>query len=528
LDNDQISVLTSDNEATAVAAQAFMQAFYPPYRLNSNSNSSTQPLDPSSVLANSTYIDNPLNGYQYPLIQTFTTLDPNSIYIAGTDNCLEWDLAQADYYNSPSFNDFDTDTWAFYQNLGPSMLSGVLPQASWSFGNAYSIYDYLSYENNHNATVASLLKDTGTLTKLYELASLKKYNLTGDQSVSGQTEGDKILTIAGQTLASKIVNQLYLNFATGGESPKLTLMVGDFGPMLSLLSLLSLPSVNPAFAQIPSFGSALVFELFSWSNTTNPTTYPLIDELFVRFYYQNSSADGSSQYPNLLAYSLFGNSRSMLDMSWTSFENAISAVMIPGVGEWCQVCQSQSLFCVAFNLSSSSDGSESGNSNKNITSQVAGVIGAAVTLGAGAILVGLAILVGGLRFHRRPGVFERKSSLGGFKGNAKLASDADLNLPKHGAPIVGAVVVGNGAEEEAKSGHERVGSWELRNSPTSPTNDKPMEEGRFSNLAESTVGGRRSGTPSHGGDRAGFDRRPSFEGDDEISFSSPTNARESV
>jgi hypothetical protein len=184
------------------------------------------------------------------------------------------------------------------------------------------------------------------------------------------------------------------------------------------------------------------------------------------------------------------------------------------VEDWCDVCQSKVSFCVALNKSSSSGGSA--NKNKDMTLQVAGVIGAGVTLGVGAILVALAMLVGGLRFHRRPGMFERKSSLGGFKGNAKLASDADLNLPKHGAPIVGAVVGRKSVEEEAKRGHERVGSWELqgRTSPISPTNDKPMEEGRFSNLRG-----------AHG---AEFERRPSFEADDEIHFSDSPRPREGV
>jgi hypothetical protein len=511
--------LTVDDEATGVAAQAFMQAFYPPHSLTSNSSAET--LDPSSVLANHTYIDNPLNGYQYPLIQTFTALDPSSIFISGTDNCLEWDLAMANYYNGAPFHDFDVDTWSFYQNLGPQVLSSVLPEAGWSFGNAYTIYDYVSYQINHNATAAKLLGGTGTLERLYELASKKQYNITGDQSVSGRTKGDKIMTIAGQTLAAKIVWQLYLNVVTLGASPKLTLLVGDYGPMLSLFSLLSLPSVNPAFAQIPSFGSALVFELFSLSNTSNPTTYPSINDLFVRFYYKNSSATGSSQYPTLKAYSLFGNGPSMMDMSWTSFENSISGIMMSDVGEWCDVCQSTVSYCAAHNQSSSSGGSK--NVNKDMSLQVAGVIGAGATLGAVAILVPLAMLLCGLRFHRRPGVFERKSSLGGFKGNAKLASDADLNLPKHVAPIVGATVARKSVEEEAKRGHERVGSWELNDSPTSPTNDKPMEEGRFSDLGGSTVGARSSG--AHG---AGSTRRPSFEADDEIHFSDPTTAREGV
>lgn len=515
---------TTDDEATAVSAQAFMQAFYPPYNLNSNVTA--EYLDPSSVLANDTYIDNPMNGYQYPLIQTFTALDPNSIYISGADNCISWDVGEAAYYNSDGFNTMSTNTESLYQSIGPDILSGVLPEAGWSFANAYTIYDYVSYENNHNATVAGLLSSPsydGVLSALYEYASAKEYNLTGDQSVNAKTEGDMILTIGGQTLAAKILTQLYLNIATEGVSSKLSLLIGDYGPMMSLASLLSLPNANPAFGTLPSFGSALAFELFSWDNGTE-SSYPSTQDLWVRFYYQNSSADGSYDYPYLEAYSLFGRGPSEMDLSWSDFEELMAGIMMGDVGSWCDTCASVSIWCAAYNqtdLSSSSTG------NKDMTPQVAGVIGAGVTLGVALLLVGAAMLFGGLRFHRRPGVFEKKSGMGGYKGSDKLASDADLNLPKHGAPVAGATVVAAGAgEQEFKKGHERVGSWELKDSPTSPTMDKSMEEGRFSSLAGSTVGARSSGSPSEEADA--IERRPSFEHDDEIGFSSPTRARESL
>lgn len=502
-----------------MSAQAFMQAFYPPYNLNSNVTA--EYLDPTSVLANESYIDNPLNGYQYPLIQTFTALDPNSIFVSGADNCISWDIGEAAYYNSDAFSAMDTNTAGLYNEIGPAILSGVLPEAGWSFANAYTIYDYVSYEYNHNATVADLLSIpayTGILPTLYDYASAREYNLTGDQSVSGLVEGDKILTIGGQTLAAKILTELYLNIATSGASSKLSLIVGDYGPMLSLFSLTDLPNVNPAFANIPSFGSAFAFELFSWDNGSE-TGYPDSSELWVRFYYQNSSADGTSEYPYLEAYSLFNRGPSEMDMSWSDFEILMAGIAMGDVGDWCSRCASVSIWCATYNETGSSGHSD----EKEMTPEVAGVIGAGVTIGVLLLLLGAAMLFGGLRFHRRPGVLERKSSLGGFKGSAKLESDADLNLPKNGAPVAGAAIM---ASEEVKKGHERVGSWELKDSPTSPTMDKSLEEGRFGSLAGSTVGARSSGTPSDGAE--GFERRPSFEQDDEIGFSSPTSARETV
>jgi hypothetical protein len=57
-------------------------------------------------------------------------------------------------------------------------------------------------------------------------------------------------------------------------------------------------------------------------------------------------------------------------------------------------------------------------SDHDLSPQVAGVIGAAVTLGVLALAFILAMLVGGIRFHK---VNRRmKSELGGFKGSSKL------------------------------------------------------------------------------------------------------------
>jgi hypothetical protein len=135
--------------------------------------------------------------------------------------------------------------------------------------------------------------------------------------------------------------------------------------------------------------------------------------------------------------------------------------MMFNVEDWCTTCNSFSVFCPAF---TGTDGSLSPTTSLSpdhhrLSPAVAGVIGAVVTLVVAALLFAAVMVLGGVRLHR----IERRgqSDLGGFKGGNKLASDQDLTLPKGGA---GATIIHaeNPAYPAPVRGHERVGSWELR------------------------------------------------------------------
>lgn len=89
--NSQIYVLASDYPYTAATAQAFLQGLYPPYTLNVTN---TPGHGATAVLANGSYIDAPLDGYQYPRIRTVSHLDPYSIFIAGQEGKLCSGLAK--------------------------------------------------------------------------------------------------------------------------------------------------------------------------------------------------------------------------------------------------------------------------------------------------------------------------------------------------------------------------------------------------------------------------------------------------
>ena len=155
--------------------------------------------------------------------------------------------------------------------------------------------------------------------------------------------------------------------------------------------------------------------------------------------------------------------------------------------------------------SGNSDSSSSSSGHKGLSNVVAGVIGAIVTLAVAGLLFALAMLLFGVRLHRNS-KYDKKHDLGGFKGSAKLASDADVHLPKNAAPVG---IVANEVGEEPKRGHERVGSWEM---------DKKDPRDTFSSFGGATIKGDDYG------------RKPSFDDDrDGINpFTAPTNPRESV
>jgi hypothetical protein len=72
IDNSQMLILTTDDPWVSASAMAFMQSFYPPRN--------TIVLDLESMLGNSSLDQYPLNGYQYPNIETLSELDFNYLW----------------------------------------------------------------------------------------------------------------------------------------------------------------------------------------------------------------------------------------------------------------------------------------------------------------------------------------------------------------------------------------------------------------------------------------------------------------
>lgn len=77
IDNSQLGIYSTLDDAVTGGALAFMQGLYPPA---SQTFSSVNGGVTASRLADNTLVDFPLNGYMYPNIQTSSVSDPDSIW----------------------------------------------------------------------------------------------------------------------------------------------------------------------------------------------------------------------------------------------------------------------------------------------------------------------------------------------------------------------------------------------------------------------------------------------------------------
>ncbi|KKY24072.1 putative histidine acid [Diplodia seriata] len=289
IDNNQLYVLATDDGYATETAQAFLQGLYPPYTLN---DTVPPTLTANAVLANGTYMEAPLNGYQYPRIRTASSLDPAYVYLDGQKECLNYALDRTSYYYTLEFNETQARTSSFYGEVGAATLGGILPAASYSYANAYAIYDYLNYQYLHNISIQAILSNNITLRAL------------------------------------KMLRQLAINIATDGAQAKLSLLFGEFQPMLSFFALALQQSSNSSRSYgIPDFASSMAFELFSYGDATEG--YPATSDLWVRFYFRNGTSDSSE----LVAYPIFGHGPSETAMRWSDFETSMRDIMLDGVGE---------------------------------------------------------------------------------------------------------------------------------------------------------------------------------------------------
>lgn len=340
---------------------------------------------------------------------------------------------------------------------------------------ALELADYLSYQYMHNASIYKTLanNESGLYDTLRSRADEVAWYLYGNTSASDTSNR----AIGGKTLAGSIQNTFDMlvsgknnsagDLSSAGQistpSP-LTFFFGEQDAMMSLMSLMMLDTQSTEFKSIPPYGSAMIFELFSTSSNTAMPSDP--DDLWVRFYFHNGTdADDKP----LQSYSMFNNGRSKTDMRYTEFERLFSTISMQGLSDWCETCSTGAFFCRGADGSGVTlvvPAAHERPRKDGVSPVVGGVIGAVISLVVAGLLFALAMLLTGLRFHRVEhrlgGNLRQKSDLGGFKGSAKLASDPDVRLAGNGVPPAtnNAGIISFGGD--GKRGHERVGSWELR------------------------------------------------------------------
>ncbi|KAK8251539.1 histidine phosphatase superfamily [Phyllosticta capitalensis] len=454
LKNQELYVLTPENDYATATAQAFIQGLYPPLGMN---ESSAALLGGEATLANGSFVQAPLGGYQYPQLRTASNYDPNLIYVAGAYGCLNAARDRNDYFSSPESSETKNRTGELYNNVGNAVLLGAISEDSWNYDRAYLIYDYVNYQYWHDASVLEAFTNNetlrGTLDQLRYLAYQQQWAM-----VNSTDNAHFIRSIAGQSLASKILNQLYININTAGSAAKMSLLFGEFDPMLAFIGLTGLSEPYPELRGIPDWASSFVVELFSddapgqpsntsaaTSNSTDGTgfsaTYPNMDQLFVRFYLRN----GSDTFIPLNQYGIFQNPPPAraddMRIPFQDFENALSSLSLgsasslssssssengddnadnnapsslladPAIPAWCAVCEARSIFCSALNADlkgpkgagkkgkGKDDDDESGSA---LSPAGAGVLGAGLVIVFAIIAALIAGTCGRMRVSRDP------------------------------------------------------------------------------------------------------------------------------
>ncbi|OQD81512.1 hypothetical protein PENANT_c027G11510 [Penicillium antarcticum] len=440
LDSKDVRVLSTADQYVAASAQAFMQGLYPPVDMNTT----------GAQLANGSYAQAPIHGYQYPLIIPLGGSDPASFYVEGQANCEMHKAAEGEYRDSEEVDLIIRDTEAFYVNLWHSALSGVFEdEESSTYTNAVPIADYIDYELAHNESFQQALHDADIL-RARSLADKFLYDTNSQQDSSHGSMIRNVSPIAGKTLATSLMESFDMNIQEDGTQEKMTLLFGGDEPAMALSSLLGLANAHqPNFFSRPVRGGSLVFELYSFGEDEEYPTYPGYDNLYVRFLLHNGTDDATQFQP----YPLFGYSPSHSYVRYSEFRAQLETFALSSIQEWCTVCNSAAIFCTGVMDTESSKPEK----KRTMAPAVAGVIGAVVTL----IVVGIFTIVGfllcGVRKRR-----ESKSSMGGFKGTDKMASDTDVAFR---SPIWGDAKTENSTHDASAGvvvqGHERSGSWEM-------------------------------------------------------------------
>ena len=346
--------------------------------------------------------------------------------------------------SSPQVAQQVSQTDYFYTKLFSSApLQGTLPPNQVNYLSADQINDFVNYNYAYNETVHNTLQNVNdTLTTLQDNAfTLERYKT----SYAGNTDKDDPLnvlySIAGRTLANKVTDQFSTFMSTSGSRGSLTLMFGSLRPMMAFFGVGGLMTqenlASGPLSQLPKPGSAMVFELVGGSDSSTNT-----DELQVRFWYR-PSADAGDQFTT---YPLFGSGFGGAAMSYTTFLQGMNAIS-KTPSQWCTICSpsTTSTFCLNQTITNGQTGN--GNSS-SISPAVAGVLGALLMAVLVSCIIAAFMAFGGWRFSRNSKNNDGttgSAAVGGFKGNDRMASDADMT------------VSGTGRREE------RVGSWELRN-----------------------------------------------------------------
>ncbi|KAJ5127781.1 Histidine phosphatase superfamily clade-2 [Penicillium atrosanguineum] len=444
LNAKDVNVFSMADQYVSASAQAFMQGLYPPL---GDSNISS-----SDSTGNATIDMAPLDGYQYAHIVTLGESDPSSVMVDGSAKCDMHQTVEAEYNASSDAMRITMESVDFYIGILDDALSQAFDATTATYRNAPEVSEYMDYEAVHNSSFMETVSDSD-LRRARWLADQYTYATNGQDSsvTSSLSTIGPVNPIAGQTLASSLLNAFGTNIEHFGTHQQLTLLFGNDAPAVALASLMGMASQQQSnFYSRPAQGASLIFELYSFESDEVYPSWPGADNLYVRFYLHNGT-DSSTEFES---FSFFGYGPSIEYVPWTEFKSELETFAVSSTQEWCTRCDAQSIFCNGV-LNNDKPAPK-----KQMKPAVAGVIGAVIMLAIIGLLTSLGFLICGCRKRK----ITHKTSIGGFKGNGKLASDTDVTFRN---PIWSGSKAAGGEESDGIAGavvgpgHERLGSWEM-------------------------------------------------------------------
>lgn len=359
------------------SAMAFLQGVYPPVGQQRS----------TSTLRNGTVVQTPFNGYQLIPLQTIQTGagSEDSAWLQGTTSCYNAQLSSDSYYRSAQYMETLRRTQPLYDSIYP-MVNQTFTQAQTSFRNGYVLWDLLNVASIHDASAP--LPSAADMTELKYLADQHEWGLAYNNS-------EPIRAISGSVLAAEIVSALNTTLVGRGKS-KLNIQFGAYATMMSFFGLANLTSVNADFYGLADYASTLTWELVTNASVSG-TSWPSNDQISVRFLFHNGTASNSSPPTE---YPLFNSNRSPLP--WNDFVSGMNKFSIRGQAAWCQACGNVTGVCSSGYLQHDGNNLDPSTSSSNktrsgLSSTVAGVIGAMVTLTVVLLLQGLILLAGGFK-----------------------------------------------------------------------------------------------------------------------------------
>ena len=152
----------------------------------------------------------------------------------------------------------------------------------------------------------------------------------------------------------------------------------------------------------------MTFELFT---TADSSSFPTVEDLQLRFLFHNSTT-GENSMPKV--YPLFGQSST--ELSCTHFRGGMDSFAVSGQEQWRKACGNSTGICAGAAAATSSSGTGTAGSSdpgSGISTAVAGVVGAMITLAVVLGLQAVVVLSAGLRVVRKKRLAEGQSNENG-------------------------------------------------------------------------------------------------------------------